>query len=547
MKDGRDSTADHAQQGLGGGIAGAASIIVVSVVASRLLGFVRQAAINDQFGVSSSADAWFAAFRIPDTIFMLLAGGALLSALIPVLTEVRAREDPAALRAFVRGVAGLVGLCSAVAAGAGVLLAGPLMRAIAPGFDQPTLEAATDAARWLMLSPVLLGLSAVAKGVLQARRRFWPPALSPIVYNLAIIFGAVVLAKTYGLSGLVWGTLIGAGLHLAVQLPALRRAIPSWFGEDAADNNHAAGGRLLVSALGLTNPDVRRVIRLMLPRLAGVAALQLSLVYVNILASLQGESAVAALNNAFLILLLPLGVFAMALGEAALPELSERWARNDRATFARRVSGVGRHVLFLNVPAAVALALLAEPIVAVLFQSGAFDQRATELTAAALRLYAVGLAGHAAVEVLIRGFFAMQDTRTPVVIGAASLALHMLLSWLLAGWIGHAGIALGVSIGVLIEALVMGYVLARRGGLTLAGQELRSAGVVLAAALVMGLVLANLVLMTWSGGGRTASTAGLLVGYLAAGAAAYGAVALLLGSGELEELVGRVAARLRGR
>ncbi len=526
-----------ARAGLSGGIAGAAGIIFVSILVSRLLGFFRQVVINAEFGVSAEADAWYAAFRIPDTIFMLLAGGALLSAVIPVYAEVRGRGDARALRRFVADLFKLVGAATIVVAAIGALLAGPLMRAIAPGFSDETLDIAIGAARWLMLSPVLLGLSAVAKAVLQSQRRFVFPAVSPVVYNLGIIFGAVVLARQFGVAGLVWGALIGAGLHLAVQLPGIGRG--SGGGTAGGSDNR----RSLRSALGLDNPDIRRVIRLVLPRLLGVAVLQISLIYVNILASLQGESAVAAINNAFILMLLPLGVFAMSLGEAALPELSDRWAGGHRATFASQVTGVARHVLFLNIPAAVVLAVLAEPIVAVLFQRGAFDARATELTAAALQWFAVGLAGHAAVEVLVRGFFAMQDTRTPVLIGVGSLALHMVLSWLFAQVMGQAGIALGVSIGVLVEAIVLGLVLARRDGLSLTMPVARSVGITLTATLVMGLVIAVLRVTTWSAGDVTGAAAALLIGYLAAAFASYSLFAVLLGSDELSELAGRITRR----
>ncbi len=514
------------------------------MLVSRSLGFLRQVAINAQFGVGPEADAWFAAFRIPDTIFMLLAGGALLSAVIPVYAEVRRRGDPRALNDLVTGVASLVGLGVALAAGIGALFAGPLMRLIAPGFSEPTLALATDASRWLMLSPLLLGLSAVAKAVLQAQRQFWLPALSPILYNLGIIFGVLVLARSFGLPGLVWGTLIGAALHLAVQLPGLRRGRPATAGggpdgegprrdELATTLATAERSRSLAARLGLANPDVRKVIRLMLPRLLGVAVLQISLIYVTILASLQGQSSVAALHNAFILMLLPLGVFAMSLGEASLPDLADRWARGDTAGFAARISGVVRYSLFLTLPAAVGLAVLAEPIVAVLFQRGAFDARATELTAIGLQFFAIGLVGHAAVEVLVRGFFAMQDTRTPVAIGVASLALHMLLSWLFAQWFGLGGIALGVSLGVLVEAPVLALVLNRRGGLAVAAADLRSLAITSIATVIMGLLIAVLLLNTWTGGPVTAASAVLLLGYLAAAVASYALTAALLGSHEL--------------
>jgi putative peptidoglycan lipid II flippase len=281
----------------------------------------------------------------------------------------------------------------------------------------------------------------------------------------------------------------------------------------------------------------------MLPRLLGVAVLQISLIYVTILASLQGQSAVAALHNAFILMLLPLGVFAMSLGEASLPDLADRWVRGDAAGFAARVSGVGRYALFLSLPAAVGLAVLAEPIVAVLFQRGAFDARATELTAIGLQFFAIGLVGHAAVEVLVRGFFAMQDTRTPVAIGVASLALHMLLSWLFAQWFGLGGIALGVSVGVLVEAPVLALVLHRRGGLAATVADLRSLAITLVATVIMGLLIAVLLLNTWAGGPVSAGSAALLLGYLAAAVASYGLTAALLGSHELLGLTARLTRR----
>ncbi len=533
-----DRASRPAGDALGAGVGRAAAIVVASVLASRILGFVRQAAINAEFGVGPEADAWFAAFRVPDTIFMLLAGGALLSAVIPVYAEVQARDDREALARFVSRVATLVALATGALAGAGALLAEPLMRAVAPGFPDATLVLATDAARWLMISPAVLAVSAVAKAALQAERSFTLPALSPVLYNLGIIAGALGLARIFGLPGLVWGTLIGTGLHLLVQAPGLWRIV----GVRTAATRSPAGSTWSPGA-ALRDPDVRQVIRLMVPRMLGVAVLQASLIYVNILASLQGPSAVAALNNAFLLMLLPLGVFAMALGEAALPDLAHRWVSGERAAFARRVRGVTRHVVFLNVPAAVVLAILAEPIVTVLFERGAFDARATDLTAGALRFYAVGLAGHAAVEVLVRGFFAMHDTRTPVAVGVASLALHMTLSWVFSLAMGHAGIALGLSIGVLVEAVVLAVLLRRRGGIDIGDVDSRWIAGVMIAAGAMAAVILVLVLTTWDPSGSWRA-AGLLAGYLVAAFVSYVAAARLLGNPELEELWQRLAGRL---
>ncbi len=537
--DSRDSDAEAGGEALGAGVGRAAAIVVASILVSRVLGFVRQAAINAEFGVGPEADAWFAAFRIPDTIFMLLAGGALLSAVIPVYAEVKARGDRQALAQFVGRIGGLVAGATAVAAGVGALLAEPLMRVIAPGFPEATVVLATDAARWLMISPVVLALSAVAKSALQAERAFALPALSPLLYNLGIIAGALGLARVFGLTGLVWGTLIGTGLHLLVQVPGLPSILR---GSDGRAR------RLAFTAwhpgAALADPDVRKVIRLMVPRMLGVAVLQASLIYINILASLQGPSAVAVLNNAFLLMLLPLGVFGMALGEAALPDLAHRWIGGERAAFARRVRGVGRLVLFLSIPAAVVLAVLAEPIVTVAFERHAFDARATELTASALRLYAVGLAGHAAVEVLVRGFFAMHDTRTPVAVGAASLALHMVLSWAFSLVMGNPGIALGLSLGVLVEAVILAAILRRRGGVLVRGDDARWLLNIALATALMGAAVGGLRLATWPEVDGWAA-AGWLAAYLTTALVVYVGAARVMRIPELNELVGRIAGKLR--
>ena len=244
-------------------------------------------------------------------------------------------------------------------------------------------------------------------------------------------------------------------------------------------------------------------------------------------------------------MLLPLGIFAMSLGEASLPELSERWATGDHKTFALRMSGIWRHVIFLTIPSAVGLVVLAEPLVAVLFQRGAFDIRATELTAITLRCFAIGLAGHAVVEILVRGFFAMHDTRTPVVVGSISLLAHVVLSWLLGLWMGIGGIALGVSIGVLIEAVILALVFRRRSGVRIGTEEIRSVFSAVMAALIMGATVAILRMLTWSPGVVDAGSSLLVLMYVVLSLGIYLFVMALLGSGELVELRTRMNLRAR--
>ena len=504
------------------GVSLAAALLMGFFLASRLLGFVRQAAITAVFGVGAEADAWFAAFRLPDTLFTLFAGGALISALIPVHTEFRDADQRERVSELVSGIFNSLAVFMVVAGALGALLAEPLTDLLLPGFDAETRATTVEATRWLMISPLLLGLSAVAKGVLQSERQFLLPALGPVLYNLGTIFGAVFLTDEFGVMGLVWGTLAGALVHMAIQAPRLARV----------------GIRYRVRS-GPGDRAVRRVLRLMAPRLLGFAVVQSSFFFVNFLASYIGESSVAALANGWLLLLFPLGVLAIPFAEASLPAFASLWAGGDRQGLSQQYHWALRNVLFLTAPAAAGLIVVATPLIGVLFERRAFDADATALTAAALVFYAVGLVGHAAVEVLARAFFAMQDTRTPVLVAVGSLVVHMLLSWLLSIWMGIGGLALGVSIGALLEAGAMYWLLRRRlpgpeGGFAL-GTARVGAMAVLAALVVLGLRLA-----TWPGGASSVANAGWLALYVLAGALVYGIGMLLLGAEEARGIRAKV-------
>ena len=338
-----------------------------------------------------------------------------------------------------------------------------------------------------------------------------------------------MLAGEHGIMGLVWGTVAGALIHLAIQQVGLARI-----------------GIAFPFSTVVAHPGVTRVIPLMIPTLFGFAVIQVSFFFVNFLASLLGPASVSALANAWLLLLFPVGVLAIPFAEALLPGFSSRWARGDRDGLAREYHWALRRVLFLVVPASVGLAILAEPVLSVLFERDAFDAAATSLTAGALVFYSVGMVGHGAVEVLARAFYSMQNTRTPVIIGSVSVALHMLVSWLLSLSMGINGLALGVSVGVLLEAVLLYAFLRRR--LPAAAYDRAtwlSAARTLAASALMGLAVFGAVWRTWEGG-STLPNLGLLAGYVALGAAVFSIVAGSLGSEELFALARRVRRKLAG-
>ena len=251
----KPSTERHA--GIGDGVTATAALLVCFYLASRILGFVRQAVIASLFGVGPEADAWFAAFRIPDTLFTLFAGGALVSALIPVYTRYRDSDDRKDLRRLATGLFNLVAVFMIVVGALGAVFAQPLTDLIVPGFDEPTKELTARATRWLMLSPLLLGLAAVAKGISQSERRFLIPAAGPVFYNMGTIAGGVLLAGQHGIMGLVWGTVAGAFIHLAIQQVGLARI-----------------GIAFPFSTVVAHPGVVRVISLMVPRLLGFAVIQ---------------------------------------------------------------------------------------------------------------------------------------------------------------------------------------------------------------------------------------------------------------------------------
>jgi putative peptidoglycan lipid II flippase len=289
-------------------------------------------------------------------------------------------------------------------------------------------------------------------GILNAHQRFFVSALAPGMYQLGWIFGALVLAPRYGVYGLSYGILIGASLHLLVQIPALVRLPQIKY-------------RL---NLGKHNPAVREVGHLMAPRLLGVAVVQLNFLVNTYLASLQPEGSVTAISIAFSLMLMPQAAIAQSISIASLPIFSAQVAAGKLEEMRSSFTSTLRMILFLSIPAMVGLILLREDIVRLLYQRGEFTETSTMLVAWALLWYALGLVGHCIVEITSRAFYAQHDTKTPVLVGVAAMSLNLLLSILfsrlftLLGWLPHGGLALANSTATFLEALVLLYFMQKR-------------------------------------------------------------------------------------
>ncbi|MCL5950717.1 MAG: murein biosynthesis integral membrane protein MurJ [Chloroflexi bacterium] len=501
-------------------IARAAAVVMAFFVASRLLGLVRDVVISHQFGTTRALDAYFAAFSIPDLLFNVIAGGALGSAFIPVFAAALAQGDNTRAWKLASAVLNwalilLTGLAALMALFAPQVVAATVGRGFAPA-DQALTG---DLMRWMLITPIVFGLSGIVMGILNAHQHFVLPAAAPVAYNAAIIGGAVLLAPTMGVYGLAAGVVAGACLHLLIQVPWLIR-----------QHMHYS------LTLGVHSVDVRQVGRLMLPRTLGLAAVQINFLVNTILASGLPAGRIAALQYAWRVMLLPEGIVALSLATAVFPTFSQQTAREELEDFRRTFSGVFRATLYLTIPAAVGLIILGGPLIALLFQRGEFDSQSTAETAWALQFYALGLCAHSGLEIITRAFYAMHDTRTPVAIGVAAIVLNVVLSLVLVGPLAQGGLALANSVATLLEMSVLFFLLEAR----LKGIANRTLGLSLArtasGALLMGAILWPFVGHFSNWGPAALATLGALIG---------GTIYLAATAGLRAEEIGFVVRRLR--
>ncbi|HEY7523498.1 MAG TPA: murein biosynthesis integral membrane protein MurJ [Candidatus Limnocylindrales bacterium] len=516
-------------------LAQAGLVVTTAFLVSRLLGWLRLIVITATAPTATDLDAFFAAYRIPDLMFQLVAAGALGSALIPVVSGLLATAEEERAWRLVSSIANVMLLALLVLGLAFAIAAPVLVPAITPGFDAAATARTVELTRVMLLSPILLALGSVATSALNATGRFGASAVAPIVYNLAIIGAAVLLAPSMGVTGLAVGVVAGSLGHLLVQLGPLGRA--GYRHRPIAD---------------LADPDTRRTLRLLAPRALGLAVSQVTFLVATTLASNLGTGAIAAFTVAFALLQLPIGVIGVPLGIVLLPSLSRGAALDDREEFLRLVTRSLRLLVFVMVPIAALGMVLGGEIVGLLFDYGAFGEAGAGLAAETLVLFLIGLPAHASIAILARAFYARQDTATPVAAAVLAVAINSSLAVVLVGPLGLPGLALAIAVAAWIEALVLVGLLARRveglelGGLlrTLLESTLASVAAAVAATGILGLVRpaagpdpSKLVLLAEAVAGT------------AAGGLAFLAVALALRIPELPSIVSVVVdlVRRRGR
>ncbi len=433
------------------------ALVSAMTLISRILGLVRDLVFARMFGVSAATDAFFVAFRIPNFLRRLFAEGSFSLAFVPVLAEIKAKNDAVALRDFVAHVGGTLAGILLVVAGLGCLASPALVALFAPGFvDDPAKFSLTaDLLRITFPYILLISLAGFAGGILNSYRQFLLPSISPVLLNLAMIGAALYGAPYFAepITALAWGVIIGGVLQLLLQVPGLIKLKllprPRW---------------------GWRDSGVRRVLTLMIPTLFGSSVAQINLLIDTLIASMLISGSVTWLYYTDRLLEFPLGIFGVALGTVILPHLSSKHAENDPQAFSHSVDWGLRVGLFISIPAMLLLIALAAPMFWTLFGYGRFSERDVAMSALSLSMLALGLPAFIAVKVLAPAFYARQDTRTPVKAGIASMVSNMLLNavivyaWIRSGHDGpHAGLALSSALAGYLNAGLLYYWLIRSG------------------------------------------------------------------------------------
>jgi putative peptidoglycan lipid II flippase len=513
-------------------IARASAIMIVTLVASRILGWLRLSVIGAHFGQTPELDAFWAAFKIPDAIFGLVVAGALASAFIPVFTSYLAREREQEAWHVASSVMNSV-LLLLVGFSIVMWIAAPFVvpTFVAPFRDPDQIALTVDLTRLMLLSPIFMGLSSLTTGILNSYRQFLSSATAPLVYNLVIILFTQFGYPFLGIHAVAIGVVVGALVMWLVQLPELtfRRTRYSF-------------------SLDLSHPGVRDVMRLAGPRTLALGAVQIVFFVDTYLAAGMGEGSLTALVYANQLLLLPLGVFSIAISAAVFPTLSHYASLGQVSRMRDTVQQAIRWILFLTLPTAIVMIVLRRPIVNLLFQYGSFGPEAREATQAAFLFYSLGLAGHALVQILARVYFATRDTQTPLALTLISIGANVVLSVSLAPVMGINGLALANSIATLLEAVLLFILLASRARLRLVGLGIATLKQV-SASLLMGVAMFGFIRVTNLPFDLFVDPPKLVLALqtilaAAVGGLVYLAAAYVLQIGELQEIVAVVRARL---
>jgi putative peptidoglycan lipid II flippase len=537
-----------------GSVARSAGIVSLAVMASRVLGLVREMVFAYFFGASKSFanDAYVIAFRIPNLLRDLFAEGALSSAFVPVFSEYLVKEDEKEAFHLSSMVATALILILGAIVALGIIFAEPVVGFIAPGFEaNPEKFALTVRMTRIMMPFILLvALAAQAMGVLNARGRFGIPALSSAFFNVGSIIGGITVAAlitdptfshpiravvekpTEGIIGMAYGVLIGGFMQYAVQWPSLR-----------------AAGFKYRPMVSFRHPGVQKIFKLMIPAIIGGAAVQVNvLINSNFASNIPATGPVSWLSYAFRLMQFPIGVFGVAIATATLPAISRSAALKEAKEFRHTLASSIRLASLLTVPSAVGLIVLSRPIIALIYERGHFGLNDTTRTADALAFYAAGLAGYSGIKILAPAFYALNDSRTPMLISLSSILTNFFMNWMLVGVMQERGLALSTSVNAILNCSALYFMMRRR----LNGIEGRETAIALGKILLASAAMAVVCWAASAGISRLAGESFIarllnVTASVGLGACAFYLGALLLGVEELKAATGAITRRFLKR
>lgn len=432
----------------------AALFLMIVQVLSRILGYARDVVLLNMFGQSYVTDAYNAAFSIPDFLYTVLIGGAISCAFIPVFSSYIAKQEESEAwkvsSIFTSWILLLLAFGMVIA-----FIFTPELLQLLTDYTGDELDLPVLLTRITLVQALFMSLSAITTGILQSYQHFTWPAMGALFYNICIILGGVFLSPIveakwpgYGVAGFSIGVVIGSVITLAVQIPTLKKVGFRWHFE-----------------LSTKHPGLRQLVKLIIPVLIGLSVAQINLFVTQKLATGLEDGVYTALRTANRFMQLPLGIFATAISTAIFPSMTAQAAVNDMPEMKKSLSLGVRTILFVTLPASVGMALLSEPIIRLMYEfSGKFTAADTVIAAEALVWYCVGLAGYAAVQGLIRGFYAIQNTVTPVVVSAMAIVINIAFSFLLVEPLGHVGLALAYSLAGIAQCVLLVIFLRRRIG-----------------------------------------------------------------------------------
>lgn len=427
-------------------ITGAAILVGVMSLMSKIIGLIRDRLFAHHYGAGAVMDSYYAAFKIPDFVYNLLIIGALSAGFIPIFIEAMQKDKKESWK-IVNGVINTTGLLLIIFSIVAIWQTPLLIRWLVPGFDTEKLALTIQLSRVMFVSPLILGLSSVFGSVLQSYKAFAVYSMTPIMYNLGIIAGILILVPLFGTIGLAYGVVLGALLHLAIQIPLV-----------------CSYGYRYRPTLQLKNKSVRKIGKLMIPRMLGMATRQIDIIVITVLASTIGTGALSVFSFADNLQSVPVSMVGIAFAVAIFPTLSELAGKSQITELRTQIARTARQIIWLIVPLAITILLLRAQIVRVVLGTGQFDWKDTILTAQCLAFFSISIFAQSLTPMLARSFYALQNTWTPFIVSIISTLINLGAGIWATPRYGIVGLVAGYSFSMVIQAAVLWMLLHRKVG-----------------------------------------------------------------------------------